>query len=188
MTLLARVAREHRGILLPLAAVLVLNLLGYLVVIAPLGRRVATVEDRNLKAAQALTSARDAYGRASGTLTGRDRAVTELRTFYTDVLPRDLTGARRLTHLRVAKMAQQAKLAYARASFSPVVENGRRLTQLKAEMSLLGSYANVRRFIHQLETAPEFVVIDSVELAEAATEGELSLAMALSTYYRTQEP
>jgi len=188
MTVLIRAAQEHRRLLATLGIALVANLLVYFLVIAPLARRVATVEDRNQRAAQALASARDAYNQAAGTLTGRDRAVTELRTFYTDVLPRDLAGARRLTHLRVARMAQQASLQYARASFEPVVENDRRLTQLKAQMSLVGSYSNMRRFVHQLETAPEFVVIDNVELAEEDAGGQLAVTLDLSTYYRSAQP
>jgi Tfp pilus assembly protein PilO len=188
MTVLIRAAQEYRRLLAVLGVALVANLLVYIFVVAPLARRVATVEDRNRRAAEALASARDAYNQAAGTLTGRDRAVTELRTFYTDVLPRDLAGARRLTHLRVARMAQQANLQYARASFEPIAENDRRLTQLKAQMSLVGSYANMRRFIHQLETAPEFVVINNVELAEEDGDGQLAVTLDLSTYYRSPQP
>jgi Tfp pilus assembly protein PilO len=189
MAVLTRAAREHRRVLVPLGVAFAVNVLAYFLVTAPLARRVATVEDRNQRAAQALASARDTYGRASGTLTGRDRAVTELRTFYTDVLPADLTGARRLTHLRVAQMARQSNLRYASASFVPVEGRGSRLTQLKADVSLSGRYADVRRFVHQLETAPEFVVIDNVSLSESGEEsGGLAVEMGLSTYYRSPQP
>jgi Tfp pilus assembly protein PilO len=49
---------------------------------------------------------------------------------------------------------------------------------------LSGTYADMRAFIHQLETAPEFVVIDNVELTEGAEGGVLGLTLELSTYYR----
>ncbi len=43
----------------------------------------------------------------------------------------------------------------------------------------------MRNFIHQLETAPEFVVIDNVLLAEGADgNGALEVKLELSTYYR----
>jgi len=46
----------------------------------------------------------------------------------------------------------------------------------------------VRTFIHALETAPEFVVIDDVSLREEdAEDGLLQLALQLSTYYQAAE-
>ncbi len=188
MTVLSRAAHEHRRFLVPLAVAIVVNVAVYAFVIAPLARRVATVEDRNRRAAQALSSARSTYERASGTQAGRDRALTELRTFYTEVLPADLTGARRLTHLRVAQLAQRASLNYDRASFASVTERGSRLTRLKVELDLSGRYQDVRRFIHQLESAPEFVVIDNVEVALDGEGSGLAVSLALSTYYLSPQP
>jgi hypothetical protein len=44
----------------------------------------------------------------------------------------------------------------------------------------------MRAFIHSLETAPEFVVIDNVELAEdTENQNRLTVNLELSTYYRT---
>jgi hypothetical protein len=46
----------------------------------------------------------------------------------------------------------------------------------------------VRTFIHELETSPEFVVIDDVSLAEDDDEGGLlQLTLQLSTYYQDAE-
>jgi hypothetical protein len=55
-------------------------------------------------------------------------------------------------------------------------------------MDLAGSYANMRSFIHQLEIAPEFVVIDNVALTEGADEGTLVVNLELSTYYQDDPP
>jgi hypothetical protein len=47
----------------------------------------------------------------------------------------------------------------------------------------------IRSFVHALETAPEFVVIDNMQLAEGdgeSTEG-LELTLALSTFYKSAE-
>ena len=41
-------------------------------------------------------------------------------------------------------------------------------------LSLSGDYANIRRFIHQLETAPEFLVLESVIVTQTQ-EGERRL-------------
>ena len=75
----------------------------------------------------------------AGTLSGKDRAATELASFYKDVLPSDLAGARRLTHLRLAQLARESNLKFLRASFEPVAERNRTLTRLKIEMVLSGT-------------------------------------------------
>lgn len=189
LPLVKRAAAEYRRVLIPLAAALVVNLLVYAFVIYPLAQRVANVEGRNQRAAQALASARAEHARAAGALSGKDRAITELATFYTTVLPRDLAGARRLTHLRLARLARQANLRYGRATSEPISERDSVLTRLKVEMALTGSYAEMRTFIGQLERAPEFVVIDNVQLAQAAEpDTPLDVKLALSTYYRERQP
>ena len=184
MALVRRVMAEHRRIILPLLAALGVNILAYALIVYPLSQRVANVTQRDRAAEAALAQARAEYGQASGTLTGKAQASTELTTFYNDVLPRDLTGARRLTYLRLAQLARESNLRFQRGSYEPVDERDSTLTRLKVRMVLAGSYADVRTFIHELESSPEFVVIDNVELVEGADGGDLVVTLELSTYYR----
>ena len=187
--LLRRAAAEHRRILLVLAVVCAANVLAYTLLVYPLSQRVANVEQRDLAAEQALAQAQAEYARASGTLTGRARASAGLATFYDEVLPQDLAGARRLTYLRLARLARDSNLQYERASYDPVVERGSALTRLQIQMVLSGAYADMRDFMYQLEAAPEFVVIDNVQLAEEGTgDGSLVVTLDLSTYYRDEAP
>ena len=104
------------------------------------------------------------------------------------MLPSDLAGARRLTHLRLAQLARESNLKFIRATFEPVVERDRTLTRLKIEMVLAGSYTNMRAFIHLLEVSPEFVVIDNVQLGEGGEGGPLGVTVHMSTYYRDTIP
>jgi hypothetical protein len=54
-------------------------------------------------------------------------------------------------------------------------------------MVLEGEYRNVRRFIHDLETAPEFVVIEDVALAEGTdSDAPLTLTLQLATFFRSE--
>jgi Tfp pilus assembly protein PilO len=184
MELVQRVMREHRRVVVPLAIALGVNIVLYAAVVYPLAQRVANIEQRDRTAEEQLQAAQREHAQAAGTLTGKDRAAAELATFYKDVLPTDLAGARRLTHLRLAQLARESNLKFLHASFEPVAERNRTLTRLKIEMVLSGSYADMRAFIHQLETSPEFVVIDNVELGEGAEGGPLSVTLHLSTYYR----
>jgi len=183
-TLIQRVLREHRRVVVPLAVALGVNLVVYAVAVYPLSQRVANIQQRDRTAEEQLLAARRDHAQASGTLTGKDRAAAELATFYKDVLPQDLAGARRLTQLRLAQLAREAELKFVRATFEPVNEEKRTLTQLRIEMVLSGTYSDVRAFIHDLETAPEFVVVDNIELGQGAESGPLSVTLHLSTYYR----
>lgn len=182
--LVRRVLGEHRRAIVPLAIALVVNLLVYALLVYPLSQRVANVEQRTQAAEQALAAARADHAQAAGTLTGKDRASTELATFYEDVLPPDLSAARRMTQLRLAQLARQSGLTFERATYEPVVDRDSTLTRLRIDMTLSGSYAEIRTFLHQLEIAPEFVVVDNVQLSEGAESGALVVSLELSTYYR----
>jgi Tfp pilus assembly protein PilO len=183
--LVRRVGNERRRVIVGLGVALVINAIVYGIVVRPLSQKVANVAQRNETAERALAAAEREHAAAAGTLTGKDRAAAELATFYTDVLPSDLAGARRLTHLRLAQLARQSNLRFERAVYEPVVDRSSTLTRLKIELVLAGTYSDMRVFIHQLETAPEFVVIDNVELAEGADRaGSLVVTLELSTYYR----
>lgn len=187
--LVRRAVAEHRRLVIGLGAAMLVNALVYGGVVYPLSQRVANVTDREQAAEQALAAAKAEHDRASGTLTGKSRAAAELTTFYADVLPQDLAGARRLTYLRLARLARDAGLDYRRASYEPVVETGSTLTRLQIQLVLSGSYPDMRDFIYQLETAPEFVVVDNVRLAEGADEGgSLVVTLDLSTYFRSVAP
>ena len=185
MRLVRRVVEEHRSAVIIIAAAFVVNVLLYLFVVRPLNQSVATVEQRTVAAEQAKAAAQAEYDRANGTLTGKARATKELNTFYSMVLAQDLSGARRLTYGRMQRLAQENRLAYQGSRYEPVEERGSTLTKLKVNVELTGTYNNLRSFIHTIESAPQFVVIENISLAEGSNEGTLRLAMDLSTYYRS---
>ena len=186
MPLVRRIYDEHRRVVLPLVIALVVNIVVYAFVVYPLAQRVANIEQRDRAAEMELAAAREEHARASGTVVGKDRAGKELETFYTRILPTDLAGARRLTSLRLQQLARQSNLQWETLSLEKVEERDETLIALRVRMKLAGNYASMRRFIHQLETAPEFVVIDNVELAEGAeSNGSLAVNVQVSTYFRT---
>lgn len=187
--LVRRILAEHRRVVLPLVIVLIANIIAYATVVHPLSQRVANVEQRTRQAKEALAAATEERERAFDTVTGQARAAEELATFYESVLPLDLAAARRLTYPRLLQLARQFNVYANRVSFSPVQQRDSTLSQLKIDMALSGTYSDMRVFIQQLETAPEFVVIDNVRLAEGAEEGgPLQVRLELSTYYRDGTP
>ena len=185
--LVRRIAREHRRIVVPLLVALAVNIVAYALIVYPLSQAVGSIEQREAAAARELDAALKAHATARGTLTGKDRAAQELQRFYGDVLPGDLSSARRLTHVRLPQLAGQLGLAYDKVTVTPpALDRDSSLTRVRTVAELAGRYGDIRTFIHQLETAPEFVVIDAVKLAEEDEEsGLLNLTLQLSTYYRT---
>ena len=184
-----RVLREHRRFVVPLAIALVVNVGVYAFLVYPLSQGVANIAERDASAERALLAARTEHSGATGTLTGKDKAAQELARFYKDVLPRDLAAARRLTHIRVPQMARRFNVEFYSRTFSPPTQaRDSDLVRFTSKVELGGRYRDIRNFIHQLETAPEFVVIDDVSLTEEDEEsGFLQLTLQLSTYYRAAE-
>ena len=187
MTPLSRVFAEKRGLIWPLLVVLIANVAVYLLVVYPLSQKVASGEQDATAATLALNNARRDYANARATVAGKSQADAELQRFYEDVLPPDLSGARRITFLPIEQMAQQANLQLRRGGFEMSTIRDSSLSRFAQTAVLTGEYADIRRFIHQLETRPEFVVIENVDLSQGEMDGSGSITVTLqiATYYRT---
>ena len=109
-----RVLQEKRSLVLPLVIAAVVNAGVYFLVVYPLTARTASVEARAQAATVTLARASNEFRAAEATRTGRARADAQLTKFYAEVLPKDQPGARRITYLRLAKMAEDANLEAAR--------------------------------------------------------------------------
>jgi len=182
----SRVLREKRRLILPLALAAVVNLVVYFVVVYPLTARTESLQLRAQAAAISASNAASEFRAAEALRNGRVRADEQLTKFYAQILPRDQAGARRITYLRLAKLAEDANLDYARRNSSVKRERESQLEHLDMTMILKGEYRDVRQFIHDLETAPEFVIIKDVTLAQNEKDAPLTLTLQLTTYYRAQ--
>lgn len=187
MTLLSRVIRERRATLIPLAVGLFLNLVVYLFVVLPMAQRSAGAADRAQAAAAALRVAERDQVTARELVDGKARADEELNAFYQKVLPADLTAARRMTYSSLPALARRTNVRYETRRFdTPDLKEDERLGRLEIRMVLQGEYADLRKFIYELERAPEFVVIDDVTLTEGTENEPLTLRLDLSTYYNVR--
>jgi type II secretion system (T2SS) protein M len=178
---------EKRRMVIPVAAGLALNVILYVGVVYPLTVSVRSAEQRDQAAARELSIAERDDQAARAVVQGRDRTDTALQTFYRDVLPNGLASARGMTYLRLAQLADQHHLKYQRRSAETDLNPQGALQRFRVTMALEGDYENVRQFIYQLEFGSDFVVIDSVALAQGGEPGSpLTLTLALSTYYRSE--
>jgi Tfp pilus assembly protein PilO len=185
MTDIRRIVSENRRVVWILAAALIINAALYVLLVYPLSQRVSSEQQQAGEATRQLVAARRAFESARGTVTGKKQADTELATFYRDVLPADLSGARRTMYPRLQQLAAAANLADFRLGFGQDNITADKLRKLTATLNLTGDYTNIRRYLHDLETAPEFLVIESVSLTQdAEDEGNLMVTARVSTYYQ----
>jgi hypothetical protein len=185
MTLLNRILLEKRSIILPLSLLLVANLAVYALVVYPLGVKSANSVSRAEAAGAALKSAEQDFAAAQALVTSKTRAESELLTFYDKVVPGSESIARRMTYTALPDLATKANVKWLdRKTARELQHKSARLGQLHIVMVLQGDYQNVRRFIYELETAPLFVIIDDVTLAQSDPAKPLTLTLEMSTYYR----
>lgn len=181
-----RIVAEHRRAVWLIAAALILNAALLALVVLPLSQKVRGGEQQSQGAMVELANARRDFNAARATVTGKGQADSELKKFYQEVLPLDQSGARRILYLSIDQLARKSNLTVVRYNFDPETDRRSNLHKLTMTLNLEGEYNNIRRFIHQLETSPEFRVLESVALAQGE-EGErrLSVTALVSTYFRT---
>lgn len=179
-----RVATEYRRVMWILVAAFVANVALYAFVVRPMAERVDREEQLAGGAIRDLNAARRSLQAARGTITGKERAEEELQQFYSDVLPPDQSGARRVLYPHVDQLARAAKLRIDGSRFNPEPDRGAQLRKLTMTVNVAGEYTNIRRFIHDLETAPEFLVLESVSVSQGQAGRELNVTANVATYYR----
>jgi Tfp pilus assembly protein PilO len=186
MTDARRVLAEKRRRILPIVIAVVVNIALFAIVLYPLSKKVAGGEQQARAADTALMAAKRDYEAARATVKGKGQADQELQKFYTDVLPPDLSAARRATFLRIEQLAQKSSLRLERETTSePKPQRDSQLVKFTYRAYLSGEYRNIRRFIHELETASEFLVLENVELTQSEIENRgLNVSVDIATYYR----
>ena len=186
MSLTRRVFRERRAVMLPLAIFLAANVIVLLAVVWPLKRTVDGAADANYAAATALAAARQAEAEAKAQRQGKERADVELREFYGAILPRDIRGASDVTNFSLNLLARENNLTFRAGQWDHEQDRDSNLTKLVGQFTLIGDYKNIRSFLYGVETATEFVIIESVQLAAANTaqgEAQLELSLSVATYF-----
>ncbi|MEQ1870616.1 MAG: GspMb/PilO family protein [Vicinamibacterales bacterium] len=180
-----RVLRERRVVVLPLAVALALNVLAYVVVVRPLQAKSVGSAGRAASAAGSLVAAERELAQAQKLVSGKAQADQELAAFYQNVLPADLTAARRMTYASLPALAHRTNVRYeARTTSVDDKDKESHLGHMSIRMVLEGDYRDIRRFIYQLETATDFVIIDDLTLTDGTSAEPQRLTISLSTYYR----
>ncbi len=185
MSLLTRIITEKRGLLVPLVVALLINVGVYALVVYPLGVKSATAADRASVAAQARRLAERDMASADALVSGKAKADQELDTFYKKVLPASLDEARRMTYTRLPALGRKANMRFTQGHTEiDQNEKSAQLGRLKTRMLLEGNYDSVRQFLYELETTPDFIIVDDVSLGQPDADKPIVLTLEVSTYYR----
>jgi hypothetical protein len=181
----SRVIADHRRWLIPAGIVLAINVVVLLAVVLPLRQSVQSGSSRAEASAASLREAMADLKEAEATRDGQSQASADLVRFYADVLPRDISSARRITHVKFAQLARSHDVRFESGAATPETLRDSVLERLHVNTSLRGDWDDIRQLIYDLETGSDFVVIDNVQLSEGSeANAPLSLTLDLSTYYR----
>jgi hypothetical protein len=181
----SRVVADHRRWLLPLGAVLVINIVVLFAVVMPMRRSVTTGTEQANASAQALGAAIAELKEAEAMRDGQVDASKDLDRFYGEVLPANFSVARRLTQLKLAQMARAHDVQYMSGGSTTESLRDSTLDRLSVQCSLAGDWDDIRQLIYEIETGPDFIVIDNVALSEGQdASAPLALTLEISTYYR----
>jgi Tfp pilus assembly protein PilO len=185
-----RIYAERRAVLLPLIVLLVANVGVLMLAVLPLRTSMAAAETEEREAAADLGNARRLSEQAAAASTSRQQADVQLKQFYGSVLPKDFATARKTATLWLEQAASDAGLSFRSSHFVPETIKDSRLSRAAGTLVLQGRYDAIRRFLHAVETAEEFIVIERVELAQTdatqlSNDNALAIEIAVSTYFLT---
>lgn len=179
LTFLATLWRVNRTVPVILAALLVLTVTLY-------GLQTFFLAPRLVAGERQLTDVQQQLRR--GDLTDRNvlqaAMESDLQRFRERIPPETaLSGL--LGDL--AALAEASSLTIDQISYKPAVRPEMQLLAYELNFSVTGTYAELKRFIHGLESSPRLIVIDQISLSSGKEdEGEerVSLALRLTTYFQ----
>ena len=167
MRLWRRIYVEQRAVVLPLIIVLAANVGVLALAVLPLAQSVSSLDNDAMKSTVNLAKARMVEKTAKDARASKERADLELKKFYAEILPGNFTSARKLVAF-LSKTAVDVGLTYEDSQTEQSDVKDSQLERMTAKVRLRGDYQNIRRFLYAVETAPEFVIVERVALAQAA--------------------
>ena len=183
MTLLTRILHEKRTPITVVAIILAIDVVLVFAVYS-WSTRASRAETRAAQAMEQRVQAQVTHAAVSATSANKTNADSELQGFYTEMLPSGLEGARIISSPFLVKLAEDTNLVLERRTSVPEKERESLLARLRTTMVLAGEYEDIRQFIYELETAPEFILIEEVVLSQGdESEEALVLTLGVSTYY-----
>ena len=193
MSLWGRIYQERRRVLLPLALVLIANVAAFLLAVVPLQSSMEATETDERAAAAELANAKRVSDRANAASKSRVQADAQLKEFYGSILPKNFATAQKTTSAWLEQASADAGLSFKSSRFLLDDKDDSRLTRASTTTTLQGRYADIRRFLHAVESAEEFIVVERVEIVQSDTtqlgrDNALTVELTVSTYFLAPGP
>ena len=159
----------------------------YIFMVAPANRELEASRARSNELERELISAREKYGNIQDTETHVAKLMSSVDDFESRFLPVAATGRTSLYQRINGLIAGYGLVNTSGPDYSPLetadVNNGTQTEEDRGRakyrslfpgvyvtMTVEGSYQNIRRFIREVETGNDFVVVSAVELEPSDTE------------------
>lgn len=85
----------------------------------------------------------------------------------------------------VYNKAERLKLLINSVSYQSSPVKGSGLVQVTVSMPVTGSYADIKRFVYDLETSPRFFIIENLSLGSGkGEEGDISLKLTVTAHFK----
>jgi type IV pilus assembly protein PilO len=172
--------RANRKLPLLLLGLLLLNLVAYFMPLQWLARDADETQREFIR----LQSEERGPGRG-GVLTPAEayaRAVDDLQRFRAAIPDqKELSG---LVD-ELFRLAERSGLTISRVQYSAKADIGQQLLHYEIRFEVSGSYDQVRKLVHAVEQSPRLLTIDALALGGGRSEGNVSLRLQLTTFFRT---
>jgi len=152
----------------------------------PLERQVSQTRVLKTETSMAFDRAQETYARTRAAVERERTASADLDRFYSQILPKDLSTAREITHVRLAELAMRNSLRMERRNSQSGQGEFDGLVRFRTNVLLAGQWRDIRRFIAAVEDGSDFLVIEDIELSQREDRNmPVALTIEVATYYRT---
>lgn len=177
-------AREKTGLFAAVALVwLAANLAALFLVIMPRIHRVEGLAEAGRTVNESLSRRKRKVETLGADFDRVMNGRTHLQTFYDDVLS---TKRLRMTPVQqeIREIAARYNIKPESITYSREIFEDNRIVKFTSILPLTGSYENLRAFLASLEVSKNFLIIESVAIADSREGGViLGLNVAVATYF-----
>lgn len=171
--------------LVPLLSLMTLSVIGAALMY---GYGLRPAEERLLQAEQAYQTAKETQARLQQTKTQQQRALTAQRQL--DVVRQALPTREEFTPLGMAlsELGKREHVVIPGMGYDLKKSEGTRPVKATIAFTASGDYAAIYRFLHRLETAESYLVIERLDVGTAQTQrraaGRVVVNITVATYLR----
>jgi len=174
---------HRKGLVIPVLVALVANLLILSIFTLPRERWLRKLESRATALGLRIEKGKEELAQRREKESRLKELRRQVESFYSEILRRKEEGLVDILG-EVEGLAKKFRVQKENINYHHEIIEEDKVILFEITFPLRGSYANLRRFINQIENSRYFLVIDRVELSNPEEKGDnLKLNIKLSTYF-----